>query len=172
MGLCVTDLWVNRKIWRFHCGGDDIVVLDFDLLQPWRWRHCASPKCVYIRVYTASERRTTSCWISSIDLNCRLPCILEKIPGREFRIVVWDVLPSKIIVVRRFSDTCCLHHQGSSLMIEAAIPLKRQSTIILLGSTSQKTIMNFILAAVRTLNLIAGRFLGPKKRFWHDIDDK
>jgi hypothetical protein len=33
------------------------------------------------------------------------------------------------------------------------VPLKRRSTIILHGSTSQKTIPNFILAAVRTWNL-------------------
>jgi hypothetical protein len=52
----------------------------------------------------------------------------------KFRIVFWDVLPCKIIVDRRFRGTCCLH-----------IPLKRRSTIILHGSTSQKTIMNFIL---------------------------
>jgi hypothetical protein len=32
--------------------------------------------------------------------------------------------------------------------------MKGQSTIILHGSTSQKTILNFILAAVRTLNLL------------------
>jgi hypothetical protein len=33
------------------------------------------------------------------------------------------------------------------------VPLKRRSTIILHGSTSQKTFLNFILAAVRTWNL-------------------
>jgi hypothetical protein len=59
----------------------------------------------------------------------------------KFRIVFWDVLPCKIIVDRRFRGTCCLHHQGSNLMME---------TIILQGSTSQNTILNFILAAVRT----------------------
>jgi hypothetical protein len=38
------------------------------------------------------------------------------------------------------------------LMMEAArsLHLKRRSTIILHGSTSQKTILNFILAVVRT----------------------
>jgi hypothetical protein len=30
----------------------------------------------------------------------------------KFRIVFWDVLPCKIIVDRRFRDTCCLHHQA------------------------------------------------------------
>jgi hypothetical protein len=34
------------------------------------------------------------------------------------------------------------------------VPLKRRSTIILHGSTSQKTILNIILAAVRTWKLI------------------
>jgi hypothetical protein len=57
---------------------------------------------------------------------------------RDFRIVFWDVLPCKIIVGRRFRGTCCLHHWP---------------TIILHGSTSQKAILNFILAAVRTWNL-------------------
>jgi hypothetical protein len=56
-----------------------------------------------------------------------------------FRIVFWDVLPCKIIVDRRFRGTCYLHHQGF-----------RSSTIILHGSTTQKTILNFIFAAVRT----------------------
>jgi hypothetical protein len=32
------------------------------------------------------------------------------------------------------------------------VPLKRRSTIILHGNTSQKTVLNFILTAVRTLN--------------------
>jgi hypothetical protein len=44
-----------------------------------------------------------------------------------FRIVFWDVLPGKMIVDRRFRGAYCLHHQGS-----------------------QKTILNIILAAVRT----------------------
>jgi hypothetical protein len=48
----------------------------------------------------------------------------------QFRIVLWDVLPCKIIVDRR------------------------RSTVILHGSTSHKTVLNFILAAVRALNLI------------------
>jgi hypothetical protein len=48
-----------------------------------------------------------------------------------FRIVFWDVLSCNII----------------------KIPLKRRSTIILHDSTSQKTILNFIFAAVRTWNL-------------------
>jgi hypothetical protein len=30
----------------------------------------------------------------------------------KFRIVFWDVLLCKIIINRRFRDTCCLHHQG------------------------------------------------------------
>jgi hypothetical protein len=43
-------------------------------------------------------------------------------------------------------------------------PLKRRSTIILHGSTSQKTILNIILAAVRTWNLtyISSLFCFPK----------
>jgi hypothetical protein len=36
-----------------------------------------------------------------------------------FRIVFWDVLPCKMIVDRRFRGTYYLHHQGSSLLIEA-----------------------------------------------------
>jgi hypothetical protein len=30
----------------------------------------------------------------------------------KFRFVFWDVLPCKIIVDRRFRNTCCLHHQS------------------------------------------------------------
>jgi hypothetical protein len=46
------------------------------------------------------------------------------------RIVFWDVLPCKMIVDRRFR---CWGPYA---------PLKRRSTIILHGSTSQKTILN------------------------------
>jgi hypothetical protein len=44
-----------------------------------------------------------------------------------FSVVFWDVLPCKMIVDRRF---------------RGAYSLKRRSTIILHGSTSQKTILN------------------------------
>jgi hypothetical protein len=57
-----------------------------------------------------------------------------------FRIVFWDVLPCKIIVDQRFRGAYCLHHPWSLI-------------IILHGSTSQKTILNIILAAVKTWNL-------------------
>jgi hypothetical protein len=56
----------------------------------------------------------------------------------KLRFVFWDILPCKIIVDLRFRSTCCLHHQGGS-----HVPLKRRSTIILHGSTSQKTNLNF-----------------------------
>jgi hypothetical protein len=68
-----------------------------------------------------------------------------------FRIVFWDVLPCKIIVDRRFKGTYCLQHHP--WWWRQYVPLKRRSTIILQGRTSQKTILNFILAAVRTWNL-------------------
>jgi hypothetical protein len=48
-----------------------------------------------------------------------------------FRVVFWYILPCKIIIA----------------------PLKRRSTTILHGSTTQKTALNIILAAVRTRNL-------------------
>jgi hypothetical protein len=54
-----------------------------------------------------------------------------------FRIVFCDILPCKMIVDRRFRGAYCLH----------------RSTVILHGSISQKTILNIILAVVRTLNL-------------------
>jgi hypothetical protein len=69
-----------------------------------------------------------------------------------FRIVFWDVLPCKMIVDRHFRGTCCLHHQGA-FHRPYHVPMKRRLTIILHGSTSQKTNLNFILAAVRTWNL-------------------
>jgi hypothetical protein len=68
-----------------------------------------------------------------------------------FRIVFWDVLPCKIIVDRRFRGAYCLHHHP--WWWRKYVPLKRRSTIILDVSTSQKTILNIILAAVRTWNL-------------------
>jgi hypothetical protein len=60
----------------------------------------------------------------------------------KFRIVIWDVLPCKIIVGRRVRGTGCLHHPW--LWRQYQPPLKRRSTIILHGSTSQKTILNLI----------------------------
>jgi hypothetical protein len=33
----------------------------------------------------------------------------------KFRFVFWDVLPCKIIVDRRFRDTCCLHNQTENM---------------------------------------------------------
>jgi hypothetical protein len=46
-----------------------------------------------------------------------------------FRAVFWVVLPCKMIVDRRFRGAYCLHHQG-------------WMTIILHGSTTQKTVLN------------------------------
>jgi hypothetical protein len=78
----------------------------------------------------------------------------------SFRAVFWVVLPCKMIVDRRFRGAYCLHHQGwvsrateGSRVYRCRVtsaPLKRRSTIILHGSTTQKTALNIILAAVRT----------------------
>jgi hypothetical protein len=59
----------------------------------------------------------------------------------EFIIVFWDVLPCKIIVDRRFRGTCCLNHKG---WWTQHVRLKRRTKIL-----------KFILAAVRTWNLIS-----------------
>jgi hypothetical protein len=72
--------------------------------------------------------------VSPIPLNTHLG--VENFT-KVFRFVFWDVLPGSIIVYRRFRGTCCLHHQGDLI---AAVH----------GSTSQKTNLNFLLAAVRT----------------------
>jgi hypothetical protein len=58
---------------------------------------------------------------------------------KMFRIVFWDVLPCKMIVDRL-----------SSGMMEAVRTSEMSVDIILHGSTSQKTILNIILAAMRT----------------------
>jgi hypothetical protein len=57
-----------------------------------------------------------------------------------FRVVFWDILPCKMMDVR----------DDSSLMMEAARTSETSVDNFLRGSTSQKTILNFILAAVRT----------------------
>jgi hypothetical protein len=69
-----------------------------------------------------------------------------------FRIVFWDVLPCKIIVDRRFR-VCTASIITHPWWWRQYAPLKHRLTIILHGSTSQKTILNIILAAVRTWNL-------------------
>jgi hypothetical protein len=63
------------------------------------------------------------------------------------------LLPCKVIVDRRFRGTCCLHHQGwvTPLWWRQHIPLKRRATIILHGSTSQKTILNFKVISVHLI---------------------
>jgi hypothetical protein len=63
-----------------------------------------------------------------------------------FIIVFWDILPCKMTVDRRFRVT-------HPWWWRQYAPLKRRSTIILHGITSQKTTPNIILAAVRTWNL-------------------
>jgi hypothetical protein len=65
-----------------------------------------------------------------------------------FRIVFWDVLPCKIIVDRHFRGAYCLHH--------------RRSTIILHGSTSQKTIVNKFSKVSRLTNSLTSWRQNPK----------
>jgi hypothetical protein len=101
------------------------------------------PEVVSLNV-TSVSRHMTSCLTRG---RVCLPCILVFVRyiylfiyilfanhKSQFRIVFWDVLPCKIIVDRRFRGTYCLHHPW--------------------WCTSQKTILNIILAAVRTWNLI------------------
>jgi hypothetical protein len=75
-----------------------------------------------------------------------------------FSIVFWDVLPCKMIVNRRFRGAYSLDHQSAHL--------KRRLTIILHSSTSQKTILNIILAAVRTWNLTSVTYLSNRGTMW------
>jgi hypothetical protein len=65
-----------------------------------------------------------------------------------FRAVFWDILPCKMIVVRRFRGAYCLHHQG------------RRSTIILHGSISQKTTLNINVKVVGCCSA-AGVYIPP-----------
>jgi hypothetical protein len=73
----------------------------------------------------------------------------------KFRIVFWDVLPCKIISTDVSEVRAASIIRGhSSLMMEAARTSETSvDNYFTRGSTSQKTILNFILAAVRTLNL-------------------
>jgi hypothetical protein len=60
----------------------------------------------------------------------------------KFIFVFWDVLPCKIIVDRLFRGTCCLHHQGDRLIMEAAHASETSVYNYFHGSTSQKTNLN------------------------------
>jgi hypothetical protein len=71
-----------------------------------------------------------------------------------FRVVFWDILPCKMIVDRRFRGAYCLHHQGWQYA-----PLKRRSTIIIHGSTSQKTTLNMSHFVFTILTLLVIRSL-------------
>jgi hypothetical protein len=90
-------------------------------------------------------------WLLSVFVSClvimnsKLKLIFQVLTAAsmKFRIVFWDVLPCKIIVDRRFRGT--LDHQG---WWRQHVPLKRRSTIILQGSTSRNTILNFKLILI------------------------
>jgi hypothetical protein len=96
----------------------------------------------------------------------------------NFRIIFWDVPPCKIIVDRRFRGTCCLHHQGWTMYVlppssgmdhpwwwRQHVPLKRRSTIILHGSTSQKTILKVTINCFRTWGYKYSVFFSVNSRF-------
>jgi hypothetical protein len=78
---------------------------------------------------------------STVALHTHIYLLRYEQQAPMFRVVFWDILPCKMIVDRRFRGAYCLHHL---------------ITIILHGSTSQKTTLNIILAAVRTWNLTTG----------------
>jgi hypothetical protein len=80
------------------------------------------------------ERRKTTVTYHFGDNTSGSEIQVLTVASMMFRIVFWDVLPCKMIVDRRFRGAYCLQ-QGLS-------DLKRRSTIILHGSTSQKTILN------------------------------
>jgi hypothetical protein len=68
--------------------------------------------------------------------------------GSKRSLSMWDFKFSRLRVWS--SGTCCLHHQGgesssSPWWWRQHVPLKRRSTIILHGSTSQKTNLNFTI---------------------------
>jgi hypothetical protein len=67
----------------------------------------------------------------------------------KFRTVFWVILPCKIIVERRFRGTYCLHHH-SSLMMEAVRTYETSVDNYFTRQYIPETILNFILAAVRT----------------------
>jgi hypothetical protein len=102
-------------------------------------------------MYSLIEKGTFLAVCSFSNL-CVVSGIYETLLIVKFRFVFWDVLSCKIIVDRRFRGTCCLHHQDDEWWRQH-VPLERQSTVILHGSTSQKTDLNFILTTVRTWNL-------------------
>jgi hypothetical protein len=64
-----------------------------------------------------------------------------------------------------------MSHGSSPWWWRHQVSLKRQPTIILHGSTSQKTNMNFILATVRTWNLIRVLIARPRRfnRSFHQL---
>jgi hypothetical protein len=69
-----------------------------------------------------------------------------------FRIVFWDVLPCKIIVDQRFRGAYCLRMRIIRDDGKQYAPLERRPTIILHGSTSQKTILNITKNSSYSLN--------------------
>jgi hypothetical protein len=73
----------------------------------------------------------------------------KKVGTRTEKLPVW---PRGCVRLRRVDSNTVATH-SSPWWWRQHVPLKRWSTIILHGSTSQKTNLNFILAAVRTWNL-------------------
>jgi hypothetical protein len=122
------------------------------------------------KLHKASTTKTQILWLKYINMRFQVLTAASM----KFRFVFWDVLPCKIIVDRRFRGMCCLHPQGL-MYISVTLthpwwwrqyaPLKRWSTVILHGSTSQKTVLNIILTAVRTWNLTT--LYSP--RYWKNV---
>jgi hypothetical protein len=97
------------------------------------WTHSTLPQAISLRSTLISIFRCLGHARDSVHFRggCKYFATLK------FIIVFWDVLPCKMMWWWR-------QH----------VPLKRRSTTNLHGSISQKTILNIILAAVRTWNLI------------------
>jgi hypothetical protein len=94
----------------------------------------------------------------------------------EFSVKILFSSPTLVLVTERkyfFVNQCnCRPTFHSPWWWRQHVPLKRRSTIILHGSTSQKTILIFILAAVRTWNLTCSLGLYQHTvvpRAWQDI---
>jgi hypothetical protein len=101
---------------------------------------------ILLLIYDLWGEQWAHWWLQFRDIV--LPCWHEQRQGymrfqvltaasMMFRFVFWDVLRCKIIVDRRFRGAYWLPWWWRQYA-----PLKRQSTIILHGSTSQKTSLN------------------------------
>jgi hypothetical protein len=173
------------------------------LFQFWRWRQYVSSKRCTLRGVTTQNIVSSPPWVHQISqLRVLLWLYRNNLKSRiltevlfysyiwvEFQVLPWNrpqqlfahpfrsVIHSPTVICSELSSGvyCRVKWLSTDVSEVRTASIISQSTIILHGSTSQKTILNIILAAVRTWNLIHNHITyltqihAAKKASWNKI---